>query len=131
MDNVEKYIGILREEKCSCSHSTLLGIARAHPENMPDTQTLKYVSGAFRGGIGKTFGEGTCGAVSGAVIGLGLIYAEDEKSACDGAKFVYDGFKNHFGTLCCGKITDEFGKKRCNECCQVAGKLVQDFVNRK
>lgn len=129
MESSENNILKLREEHASCSHATLVGIARTYPASMPDEKTLKRVSAALRGGIGRTFDEGTCGAVTGAVIALGLMYPDDENKACFGAKNVYEGFKNHFGTVCCGKITDEYGKKRCNECCLTAGRLVDEFVN--
>lgn len=129
MKSSEKNILRLREEHASCSNATLVGLARTYPDTMPDEKILKRVSAALRGGIGRTFDEGTCGALTGAVIALGLIYPDDENKACLGAKMVYERFKDHFGTVCCGRITDEFGKKRCNECCVTAGRLVDDFVN--
>lgn len=130
MQDTEIQIEQLRSEKYSCSQSTLLGIARSFGKGMPSENMLKAMSTAFRGGIGRTFDEGTCGALTGAIIALGLIYADDENKAANQAKEVYSGFKKHFGTVCCGHITNEHGKKRCTECCRVAGKLVEELVNR-
>lgn len=122
--SIEKNIQELRDNRASCSNATLIGIARAYPDRLPDEFTLAHIASALRGGIGKTFDEGTCGALTGAVVALGLLYADDEIQANVAAKRVYEGFKKHFGTVCCGRITDEHGRKRCTECCLTAGKLV-------
>lgn len=129
MKDTEKLIKELRDRKYSCSRATLQGIASAYKEGMPDEATIAAVSAGLRGGIGRTFDEGTCGALTGAVIGLGLIYKDDENKAAEHSKRLFNEFKSHFGTVCCGRITDQYGKKRCNECCMVAGKIVEDIVN--
>lgn len=124
MTKIENNIAELRNQRYSCSQSTLIGIAREHAEIMPPEPTLKAAACGLRGGIGKTFDKGTCGALTGAVIALGLIYADDEAKAADKSKQLYQAFKQRFGTVCCGDITDENGKKLCNECCLEAGRIV-------
>lgn len=118
---VEEEILELRKQAYSCSQATLVGIARVCGRPMPSEDVLKACSVGLRGGIGKTFDEGSCGALTGAVIALGLMFPEDGGKAADLSHELYDDFKRHFGTVECGRITDEHGKKRCNECCVTAG----------
>lgn len=131
MKDTEKIIQELREKKYSCSRATLQGIADSYGDGMPSEEAIKAIASGLRGGIGRTFDEGTCGALTGAVIGLGLIFNKDENAAAENSKRLYHEFKDHFGTVCCGAITNEHGKKRCNECCRLAGRIVEEIVNGK
>ena len=59
----------------SCSQATLMGICDV--AGMP-TEELALLAKGFSGGIGGTFSEGTCGAVTGAVMALGLLGADEK-----------------------------------------------------
>ena len=128
MTQTEINIEELRKQKYSCSQATLIGLARAFPDKMPSEDILKAASCGLRGGIGRTFDKGTCGALTGAVIALGLLSADDENRAANLSKELYLKFKEAFGTVCCGDITDKNGKKRCNECCLTAGRIADELV---
>ncbi len=52
----------------SCSQSTLMGICEV--AGFDDVDLVRLGKG-FSGGIGGTFSEGTCGAVTGAIMALG------------------------------------------------------------
>ena len=66
----------------SCSQSTLMGLCEVANHPMSQARLCALASG-FSGGIGGTFDEGTCGALTGALIALGFleddeIYGSDE-----------------------------------------------------
>lgn len=128
MKSVEESILELRAAKRSCSQATLLGIIRGMNRNdLPET-LLEAATVTLRGGIGGTFDEGSCGALTGAAIALGMLLADDGTKATALTKALYNSFKEKFGTVCCGKITSENGKKRCNECCLYAGSKVRELL---
>lgn len=128
MKNPEEEILELRRLKYSCSQATLIGLSRSLDKPLADEALLKAAAGGLRGGIGRTFSEGTCGAVTGAVIALGLMCGDDENRAADISKELFNRFRNHFGTVRCGDIIDDKGHKRCNECCVFAGRCVAEMV---
>ena len=125
MGKVEEAILEFRKQKYSCSQATLLGIKRGLEADMPADAVLSAASVGLRGGIGRTMDEGTCGALTGAVIALGLLYPESPEKAVEMSKIIYNDFKETFGSVECGKITGENGKKLCNQCCLQAGCAVE------
>ena len=61
--------------------------------NHPMSQArLCALARGFSGGIGGTFDEGTCGALTGALIALGFLEDDEIKIKMD-AKKLYDAFK--------------------------------------
>ena len=60
----------------SCSQSTLMGLCEVANHPMSQARLCALASG-FSGGIGGTFDEGTCGALTGALIALGFL--EDDE----------------------------------------------------
>ena len=56
----------------SCSESTLMGLCETAEADINQKEIVKLACG-FAGGMGGTFGEGTCGAVTGALIGNGIL----------------------------------------------------------
>lgn len=131
MRKTEETILDLRAKGYSCSQATLVGISRCSDTPMPDETILKAAASGLRGGIGRTFGDGTCGALTGTVIALGLLYADDEKRSAKLSKELFNRFKEKFGTVCCGDITDANGHKRCNECCVFAGRCLEQLCPEK
>lgn len=62
----------------SCSESTLMGLCETAQHPISQAEMVKLGCG-FAGGIGGTFDEGTCGAVTGAIIANGLLLDDPMK----------------------------------------------------
>ena len=62
----------------SCSQSTLMGLCEVANHPMSQARLCALASG-FSGGIGGTFDEGTCGALTGALIALGFLEDDEIK----------------------------------------------------
>ena len=133
-ENIKKKINADIERRkstgASCSEATLLGIF----DNMEctlDENALKAVAAGFRGGIGGTHDEGTCGALSAGVIAIGLLNPDDGKAAAAASKQLYNHFKQQQGAVACARIIGANGKKNCLGCCLCAGEEVADIVLSK
>ena len=109
----------------SCSQATLMGICDV--AGMP-TEELALLAKGFSGGIGGTFSEGTCGAVTGAVMALGLLGA-DEKQIISASKKLFNEFKDKYESVTCGYISkDGDDKSPCVEVCVFAGEKVCEYL---
>ncbi|MDE6558701.1 MAG: C-GCAxxG-C-C family protein [Muribaculaceae bacterium] len=126
---VEDTICRLRDEKYSCSHATLIGIAECCDSAMPDKTTLSAIASGLRGGIGGTRDEGTCGALTAGVVALGLMMPDDNMKTTKLSRQLYEDFKNHFGTVICGNMTRQTGTAKCTECCVCAARKVAELYN--
>lgn len=119
-ENIDQIILDFRDKGYSCSEATLTGIIKAlglsYPEDM-----LRALAVGFRGGIGGTFDEGTCGALSGAVMAMGLADPSDPAMTVKRARRSFENFKNEFGTVACGAMHHK-GRGHCNECCLSAAR---------
>ena len=123
-NEVVKKIEEYRETK-SCSQATLMGICDA--AGLP-TDELSLLAKGFSGGIGGTFSEGTCGAVTGAVIALGFL-GEDEGKIIKASKKLFNEFKEEYGSVTCGYISkDGDDKSPCVEVCLFAGEKVVEYL---
>lgn len=116
----------LRLAGTSCSETTVLAVSHAAGCALDD-ETLRSLAVGFRSGIGATFDEGTCGALSGAIMASGLAMGADRKGATMAAKEMYTKFKEHFGTVCCGK--QNRGRDHCLNCCLVATRNALEILN--
>lgn len=116
----------LRLAGTSCSETMVLAVSHAAGCTLDD-ETLRSLAVGFRGGIGATFDEGTCGALSGAIMATGLAMGADRKGATMAAKEMYTKFKEHFGTVCCGK--QNRGRDHCLNCCLVATRNALEILN--
>lgn len=124
----EEEARILRLAGTSCSETTVLAVSHA-AGCVLDDETLRSLAVGFRGGIGATFDEGTCGALSGAIMATGLAMGSDRKGATRAAKEMYGKFKDHFGTVCCGK--QNRGRDHCLNCCLVATRNALEILNAR
>lgn len=133
MKTVKQHILSFREQKTPCSQATLSGICRAlnTDNSVPAEEILMALSAGLRGGIGRTYNEGTCGALTGAVIALGLLFKDDEAKALELSHELFNDFMDEFGTVICGKITNEHGLSRCTDCCIKAGGCVERMYKRE
>lgn len=115
-------------ENYSCSQSTLMGICEVAGLPMK-MDKLKLLGSGFSGGIGGTFDEGSCGAVTGAVMALGFL-SEDAESAKANAKELFEAFKNEYSSVCCGTISKNGeDTSPCVEVCVFAGKKVCELLD--
>lgn len=110
-----------RSEMYSCAETTLTALCNYWNIDIPESQ-LRAISIPFRGGIGATFGDGTCGALSGAVMAIGLKYMNDKAKSVAVTKEVFNDFQNTYGTVCCGKMYQK-GREHCTGCCITAALL--------
>lgn len=130
--SVASRISDLRAGKLSCSQSTLLGLADGladseYGNRFPDTATLRKASAGFRGGIGCTYGEGTCGALSGAVMALGFL-SDNEGKATLATQELFNAFQQEFGSVSCGKIRAVYGGTHCTDCCLFAARKALELI---
>lgn len=130
-EQVEAEIIALREKKYSCSQATFLGICKAFGGTLPEEQLLALSAG-FAGGIGKTFNDGSCGALVGGVMAVGLYQpGQTEKAVTDG-KRLFEQFKEREGTVICKDILQKYGGfSNCTNCCRHVGRDVAAILNHQ
>ena len=110
----------------SCSESTLMGLCETAGYPISQAEMVKLGCG-FAGGIGGTFDEGTCGAVTGAIIANGLVNDDPGKIKAN-AKEIFNTFKQEYGSVCCGVISKNGeDKSPCVDCCVFIAEKVADL----
>ena len=92
-ERLEKKIREYREFK-SCSESTLMALIETAEYPMSKSEICKLACG-FAGGMGGTFDEGTCGALTGALMANGLLI-NDEVKIKSNAKILFETFKDEY-----------------------------------
>ena len=123
---VAKDIEELREEK-NCAQATAMSICK-NSDIEVDLDEIANLTAVFGGGIGGTFDEGTCGAVTGCAIALKFVEENPEKRPAI-MKEVFKKFKDEYGSVTCGKISKNGeDKSPCVECCVYTGELVSDLL---
>lgn len=120
----------LRNEGYSCSQATLLGLCRALGSELTEKQ-LKALSTGFRGGIGKTYEDGTCGALTAGIMALGLYTPDDNDKGIALAGELFKHFKDTYGTVKCGDIVGQYQFSRCTGCCLCMGEKVVELLQRE
>lgn len=124
---LEEKIREYRKSK-SCSESTLMGLCETAGADISQDEMTKLACG-FAGGMGGTFDEGTCGAVTGALMANGIIL-DDTKKIKANAKEIFNTFKEEYGTVRCDKITNHGeDKSPCVDCCVFIAKKVADLLD--
>ena len=114
----------------SCSESTLMGLCETAEYPMSQAEICKIACG-FAGGIGGTFDEGTCGAVTGALIANGLLNNDTPKIKSN-AKKIFNEFKEEYGTVRCDKISKNGeDKSPCVDCCVFIANKVADLLDEE
>lgn len=120
----------LREQNYSCSQATMLGICRALGNYLTEQQIMAFSAG-FRGGIGRSYNEGTCGALSAGIMALGMYLPDENEKTIALAKELFDHFKQENGTVICGNIVQQHGFSRCTGCCLCIGNKVAELLQRE
>ena len=121
---LEEKIREYRKTK-SCSESTLMALCETAEAPISKEEMLRLACG-YSGGIGGTFDEGTCGALNGALIADGILL-EDQAKIKANAKILFNSFKEEYGSVCCGVMTNNGDDKSvCVDCCVfIAQKLAE------
>ncbi|MFK2517051.1 C-GCAxxG-C-C family protein [Bacteroides fragilis] len=123
-------IARLREQNYSCSQATMLGICRALGSSLTEEQIMALSAG-FRGGIGRSYNEGTCGALSAGIMVLGMFLPEENEKTIALSKELFDHFKKEYKTVICGNIVQKHGFSRCTGCCFHIGDKVEELLQRE
>lgn len=104
-----------KEHRLSCSETALLVVNIGFEGGLTTRQVLGLASG-FGGGVG---GSGcTCGALSGAVMALGLFLGPVNPNGLGEKKFrelvgrFHDRFRDESGSACCRELIADFRKDR-------------------
>ena len=112
----------------SCSESTLMGLCETAGANITPKEMTKLACG-FAGGMGGTFDEGTCGAVTGALIANGILN-DDPSQIKANAKAIFNSFKEEYGTVRCDIISKKGeDKSPCVDCCVFIADKVADLLD--
>ncbi|MBR2558672.1 MAG: C_GCAxxG_C_C family protein [Methanobrevibacter sp.] len=124
---LEEKIREYRKTK-SCSESTLMGLCETAGADITAEEMTTLACG-FAGGMGGTFDEGTCGAVTGALMANGILLDDTGKIKAN-AKEIFNIFKDEYGTVRCDLITDG-GKDKspCVDCCVFIANKVADLLD--
>ena len=125
---LEEKIREYRKSK-SCSESTLIGLCETADIDITQKEMTKIACG-FAGGMGGTFDEGTCGALTGTLIANGLIF-DNTSEIKSNAKELFTIFKNEYGTVRCDKISKNgTDKSPCVDCCVFIANNFADLSNK-
>lgn len=119
-----------RGKHYGCSAVSLTTIASTLGAPFSEKQ-LRSMSDAFSGGIGHEFSNGTCGALTGAIMALGFYASGDKEKHLRLAREVYDTFKQQEGTVSCGDIYGRYHFDHCNGCNRCAIQKVIEILYRE
>ena len=130
ISKVQEKINGLRQARFSCSQATFIGICRTVGCNQKDEELIA-LSACFRGGIGCSYNEGSCGAFAAGIMALGMFLPKDNAKAVALSKELFNHFKKRYGTVICGNIVYRNGFVECTDCCLCVGKKVVELLCRE
>ncbi|GEM_PF-978008 len=113
-----------------CSALSLTSVAATLGAPFSEKQ-LRSMSDSFSGGIGHEFSQGTCGALTGAVMALGFYASGDKSKHLRLAAELYETFRAQEGTVSCGDIYGPNGFSRCDGCLRCAVEKVVELLYRE
>lgn len=113
-----------------CSALSLTAVAATLGSPLSEQQ-LRSISDSFSGGIGHEFKEGTCGALTGAIMALGFYASGDKEKHLKLAAEVYDEFKKQQGSVACGDIYGQYRFSHCDGCNLCAVQKVVELLYRE
>ncbi len=119
-DDIIKLVGrraenLYENHRLCCSESLLLVLNHGFNGGLTSGQARQLGAG-FCGGIGEA--GCTCGALSGAVMGLGLLVGPHSGNGLSRKKFrtlarkMHDRFHENFSSTCCRVLIEPFDKDR-------------------
>lgn len=136
MEKAEQLAKEYFREGLNCSESVMRAFLDLHETPLPPE--IVGLTTGFGGGIGRT--KNICGAVSGAVMAVGVVKGradpfakEDRKERAKELTEIYKPFaamiaelKDSYGTIICGELSDPFAdfeaKERKKNCQQIIGR---------
>ena len=90
------------------------------------------LSAGFAGGIGRTFDDGTCGALVAGVMAVGMYLPGQPDKTIRIAKELFERFKKREGTVICKDILQKYGRfTHCTDCCLNVGHDVADILQNR
>jgi C_GCAxxG_C_C family probable redox protein len=96
---------MMQEQKGHCAQAVLTSLGEQASSGELDYDTLMKVASAFSGGIARM--GNICGAVTGALMALGLKYGgQDSTKVNEVAKKLLDEFASLHGTVICRDLID-------------------------
>ena len=113
-----------------CSAISLTAIAGTLGTIFSEKQ-LRSMSDSFSGGIGHEFSQGTCGALTGAIMALGFYASGDKEKHLRLAREVYEELKKQEGTVVCGEIYGQYHFDHCDGCNLCTVKKVVEILYRE
>lgn len=121
-----------KEYNLNCSETMLYAANEEYNLNL-DKNALKIMS-AFGGGMGV---EGVCGAITGALGVLGVIFVEEkahesEKTKALSKEFI-DEFNKKLGTDNCSELKEKYKNEdiRCWKMVQISGEILEEIIKRE
>ena len=105
---------LYKNHKLCCSESLLLVLNHGFEGGLP-AETIKQLGSGFCGGMNAGC---TCGALSGAIMGLGLLLGPHAKNGLSKKKFralskkMHDRFHDRFASTCCRVLIEPFDKNK-------------------
>ena len=105
-------------KKHNCSESAFLALNEVLNGGL-EPQTAAHIATGLGGGLGAS--GGTCGALTGCVLALGLLAEEDptlprKKRIYPMAAGLQESFRERFGSCCCRDLTRDKGDEQRAYC---------------
>jgi len=126
----QRQIAARQGKHYGCSAISLTAIASTLGSVLSEQQ-LRSMSDSFSGGIGHEFSQGTCGALTGAIIALGFYASGDKQKHLRLAREVYDELKHQEGSVACGDIYGQYHFDHCDGCNLCTVKKVVEILYRE
>lgn len=121
-----------KEYNLNCSETMLYAANEEYNLNL-DKEALKIMA-AFGGGMGI---EGVCGAITGALGALGVIFVEEKAHESEKIKELSKEFIEEYikrlGTDNCGELKKKYKNEdiRCWRMIQVSGEILEEMIKRE
>ncbi len=116
-------ISALHSSGWNCAQCVLASVCE---DNGLDSQTAYRLTAFFGGGMRR--GE-MCGAVTGALMALGLKYGgEDNRQRLDSIKFI-NAFQKEFGSCICRELLPEGMKKK--DLCPILIQFAAEYLEKE
>jgi len=111
----------------NCAESVFMALNEALDGGLTP-ETAKRIATGLGGGLGAT--GGTCGALTGGVLAIGLIAASDDaiarkKTIYPLAADLQDRFRERFGSSDCRDLTRDMGDERRKHCSSITAAAAQ------
>ena len=128
--NIEKYYS--KEHDLNCAEAILYAANDVYKLGL-DKVSLKMAAG-FGGGMGI---DSVCGALTGAVMALGVLFIEDRAHESDRLKLLekefFERFREKMGDINCPQLKEKHRSDdvRCLNVIKEAGYILDDIIKRE